>query len=120
MPLLCDAGLRPSEWRTATPGELHAMVAAWLRAQSRAAEDRAWTVAHLLRAFGAAPRGLPFDRLLTMLLGRAPGTGAGDAPRAPDPEPPGALAPDQAVAWMRAFVAAAKTRVAGARVRTHG
>jgi len=79
-----------------TPRELRDALEAHARRLTRAADERAWGLAHLLVGMGAAPRGMTVGRLIGLLLGR-------DAE--PVEAPDQSLTPDQSVAWMRAFMA---------------
>jgi hypothetical protein len=96
-----DLGLTPWAFLRHTPGEVADRVQAAQRRAARHADERAWTVAHLMVATGNLQRGTTVASLMRDLLGRAPGTVPGQ-PEA-DAEPAG-LSPEASVEYMAMVV----------------
>lgn len=75
------------------------MCQAFVRRQARAADARAWIVAHLMVASGHMRKGTRVDQLMRELLGRKPGT----VPGQPEIGAPREMTADQGIQALLAM-----------------
>ena len=116
LPVADDLGLKPWEFWALTMPEFLRLVDAEIRRRARAADERAWAVAHLAYFCGHVKPGVSVGDLMRALLGRELGTLPGAVE--PEPMPPSAPAPagkEMTPAESVAF-AAHWVRVLGGRV----